>query len=130
MKNVIKNVINREEFELSDILKKIDTCWVKGNLNDEEKAELSALAQTKAKSENSIDVMKKLEEIEQRLKLLEEKADSEPTEEYPEFVINKWYYGNDKITFEGKKYKCIAPEGVTCVWSPKDYPAYWETVTE
>lgn len=34
------------------------------------------------------------------------------------------------ITFEGNKYKCIVPEGVTCVWSPKDYPAYWNKITD
>ena len=36
----------------------------------------------------------------------------------------------DKITFEGGKYKCIAPDGVVCVWSPKEYPVYWELVVQ
>lgn len=43
-------------------------------------------------------------------------------------LIGKWYYNGDKITFEGVKYKCIAPDGVVCMWSPKEYPVYWELV--
>ena len=42
------------------------------------------------------------------------------------YVVGKWYYNGDKCSFEGVNYVCIAPEGATCVWSPKDYPAYWE----
>lgn len=36
------------------------------------------------------------------------------------------YHAGDKITFEGAHYICIVPEGVACVWSPAEYPAYWE----
>lgn len=126
MIKIIKNVIESGNFELTDILAKIDTFWLRGNLTKEESDELYALAQAKAKPENSVDVIKKLEELEQRIKALE--STTESGEEYPEFEVGKWYYTGDKITFESKKYKCIAPDGVTCVWSPKDYPAYWEVV--
>lgn len=129
MYKIIKNVLETGRFELSDILTKIDTFWLKGSITDAEKSELTEIAQNKAKPENSVDFMKKIEELEQRVKALEENkasGDENSTEEYPEFVVGKWYYTGDKITFEGNKYKCIAPEGVTCVWSPKDYPAYWE----
>lgn len=42
-----------------------------------------------------------------------------------EFVPGTWYYRGDKVKFEGCTYSCIAPSGVTCVWSPSEYPAYW-----
>lgn len=45
-----------------------------------------------------------------------------------EYVIGKWYYAGDRITYKGAVYQCIAPNGVVCVWSPDDYPAYWEAV--
>jgi hypothetical protein len=128
MYKTIKNVLETGRFELSDILTKIDTFWLKGSISDVEKSELTEIAQSKAKPENSVDFMKKIEELEQRVKALEENKasnDETTTDEYPEFVVGKWYYTDDKITFEGNKYKCIAPEGVTCVWSPKDYPVYW-----
>lgn len=38
------------------------------------------------------------------------------------------YHKDDKMTFEGGKYICIAPEGVAVVWSPTAYPAYWKLV--
>ena len=47
-------------------------------------------------------------------------------EEYPEYEVGKWYYAGDKISFNGSNYVCIAPDGAVCVWSPADYPAYWE----
>ena len=36
------------------------------------------------------------------------------------------YKNGDKVMFNGNVYECIAPEGVACVWSPSEYPAYWE----
>ena len=133
MYNLIKDVLKTGKFDLTDILKKIDTFWLKCEITDEQKAELYELAQSKAKPENSVDFMKKIEELEQRVKALEENkvsGDEKPTEEYSEFVVGKWYYVGDKITFESEKYECIAPEGVTCVWSPKDYPTYWNLITD
>lgn len=133
MYKIIKDVLETGSFELSDMLTKIDAFWLKGKLNDTEKSELTKIAQSKAKAENSVDFMKKIEELEQRVKALEENkvsGDEKPTEEYSEFVVGKWYYAGDKITFESEKYECIAPEGVSCVWSPKDYPTYWNKIIE
>lgn len=55
---------------------------------------------------------------------------TEPTEEYPAYVPGKWYYNGDSCSENGKNYTCIAPEGQVCVWSPSQYPAYWEEVVE
>lgn len=57
------------------------------------------------------------------------------TEEYPAYQkpqgAHDAYYTNDKMTYtDGKKYICIAPEGVAVVWGPDEYPAYWQEVTE
>lgn len=133
MIKIIKNVIESGNFELTDILTKIDTFWLRGNITKEESDELYALAQAKAKPEKSIDVIKKLEELEQRIKAIEENrvTDNGATDnEYPDFEIGKWYYANDKVTFDGKKYECIVPAGSVCVWSPKEYPTYWQLITE
>lgn len=74
-----------------------------------------------------LEELAKLEELEQRVRALET-GSTEPGETYPDYVAGKWYYNGDKITFEGGKYKCIAPAGVVCVWSPTEYPPYWEMV--
>ena len=127
MYDVIKDVINTQRYMLADMLHKIDTLWAQGDLDDEQRTELIALAQDKADMSQEVNVLARLEELEQRVRALET-GSTEPGEAYPDYVAGKWYYSGDKITFEGGKYKCIAPDGVVCVWSPKEYPAYWELV--
>lgn len=126
MYNIIKTVLNSGGYDLTAILKKIDALWAQGKLTDAEYEELNSIARGGAKPENSIDIFRKLEELEKRVIALESGESKKETEEYPEYEIGKWYYKGDKVIFEGKNYICIAPEGTVCVWSPKDYPAYWE----
>ena len=127
MYNIIKTVIETGNFELTDIIKKIDTVWFEGKITDEEKAELVEMAQGKANPQHSMDLVAKVADLEKRVKALEtQKPTDEPTEEtYEPFVEGKWYYNGDKISFDGKNYRCIAPEGTACVWSPSAYPNYW-----
>ena len=127
MCDIIKNVIDSGRFELVDILKKIDTIWLQGDITEEQRDELVELAREKADISQEVDILTKLEDHEQRLRKLEE-GGSEPSDEYPEYIVGHWYYKDDKITFNGKKYICIAPEGQVCTWSPDDYPAYWQLV--
>lgn len=137
MYGVIKNVINSKRYDLADILKKLDTLWVQGTITEEQRTELVLLAQNNAKVENSVDLLKMYIELDKRVAALE-KANA-PVEDdyvsgeedvevvtYPEFEVGKWYYAGDKISFNGSNYVCIAPDGAVCVWSPADYPAYWE----
>ena len=138
MYNIIKNVLNSGGFELSDIKKKIDTFWLKGNITDDQRTELHKLAEDGANVQNSVDMLQKLADLEMRIKALEEgRTDTEAgdeqdepgeTETIPEFAVGKWYYTGDKTSFNGAVYECTAPDGVVCVWSPSDYPAYWNKV--
>ena len=127
MYDVIKDVINTRRYVLADMLHKIDTLWAQGDIDDDQRTELIALAQGNADTAQEVNMLEKLEELEQRVKALET-GSTEPGEAYPDYVVGKWYYSGDKITFEGGKYKCIAPDGVVCVWYPKEYPVYWELV--
>lgn len=129
MYDIFKQVIKTGLFELTDMLKKIDVQWISGKITEEERTELVAMAQEHANVQNSIDVLKKLEELDRRVKALEESEVIKPdTEEYPEYEVGKWYYRGNKMTFEQKHYECIAPEGVVCTWSPAEYPAYWKLI--
>ena len=135
MQKIIEKVIESKNYELSDMLKKIDTLWVQGSIDDAMRKSLSDKARNNANVQNSLNIIQKLEEMDRRLKALEEaNADTEteePTETiYPEFLVGKWYYTGDKISFEGKNYECIAPENVACVWSPADYPTYWQELDQ
>lgn len=133
MYDIVKSVILSKNYELVDMLKKIDTVWVSGDLTDEQRTELIELARTNADVGNSVEIMQKLEDLDKRVTALENSGGgggTEPSDEYPEYVVGKWYYKDDKVTFEGKKYTCIAPEGQVCTWSPTEYPAYWQEVKQ
>jgi hypothetical protein len=129
MFEIVKKVIESKIYELSAILKKIDTVWVQGNLSDEERKELISLARKNAEAQQSVDVLAKLEELDKRVKALEEERVNVPTtEEVEPYTVGKWYYTGDKVSFEGSVYECTAPVGYPCTWSPSEYPAYWQNV--
>lgn len=129
MYNILKNVISRKAYSLTDILNKIDTLWTEDKISDAERDELISLARSNASSEHGVDIMAKLVELEQRIKALEEGETDTPTAETIEdYVVGKWYYRGNKVLFNGKVYECIAPEGVVCTWSPVEYPAYWKQI--
>lgn len=130
MYEITKSVIESKNYELSDMLRKIDVLWVQGSLTDEQRNELIELARSNANFENSVDVIAWLEDHERRIKAMEEGKSEPDTEEYPDFEVGKHYFNGDKVSFDGKHYECIAPEGVVCVWSPIDYPIYWNEITE
>lgn len=131
MYDITKAVIESKNYELSDMLRKIDVLWMQGSLTDEQREELIELARDNANFENSVDVIAWLEDHERRLKAMEEQqTNSDNKEDYPEYVVGQKYYNGDKVSFDGKHYECIAPEGVVCVWSPVDYPTYWNEITE
>lgn len=44
MYDVIKNVIESGRYELNDMLKKIDTIWIQGDITEEQKKELVMVA--------------------------------------------------------------------------------------
>lgn len=123
--NAFKNVISKGGYDLTALLKKIDLYNIEGKITDDERTELYAIARGGAKPSDSVDILAKLTELEQRVKALEGKGTEETVAEY---VAGKWYYAGDKCTFEGVAYVCTAPEGTVCVWSPKEYPAYWGEV--
>ena len=151
MYTIIKNVITIGNYELSDILTKIDTLWITGELTNEQHDELIALArdnatpeqsyaplaqQVDALFENVAEIAAEVESLKGRVTALEggEVTPPTPEEEYPEYVqptgAHDAYHNGDKITHNGKKYTCIAPEGTAVVWNPDEYPAYWQLVEE
>lgn len=155
MYEIIKAVILEGRYELSDLLKKIDTLWVQGSLTEEEKTELVQLAREEATPENSFagiqkqmdtlyanvaEIAKQVGENTLTIAIIKAKLEEqgtvvpdpepEPGEEYPEYVqpteAHDAYHNGDKVTYQGQKYHCIAPEDVAVVWPPDVYPAYWE----
>lgn len=157
MYEIIENVIKSKNFELGDILKKIETMWIQSYITEEQKTKLIGLARENALPENTYAPLeKRIEEVYGLYQDLNKKYDSmalvieeikksienlggtvtepeepeEPTDEYPEYKqptgAHDAYYKDDKITYNGEHYICIAPDGVACVWSPEQFPNYWQ----
>lgn len=153
MFDIIKNVIQSGRYELADILKKIDTIWIQGDVTDDEKDTLVELARTNATPDMGY---MKLEERVQNLEgamseasrvifILQEQverlgaehvAPPEPSEdEYPPYKqptgAHDAYYKDDKMTYtDGKKYICIAPDGYGVTYGPDILPDMWQLVEE
>ena len=127
MYEIVKNVIEGGGYDLPALLTKIDALWVQGDLTDEERQELKEKARAGASPSAKADLFAKLQELEARVKALEEgKAEGGSTEAAAEdFVEGRWYYNGDKCIWNGVTYVCIAPAGQVCVWSPEAYPTYW-----
>lgn len=143
MFDIIKNVIKTKDYELRDILYKINKMWIESQISEEEKTSLDELARENAKAENSYaslqeqveNIYSELDSIKSRLATLEstEESPTEPTEpvdECPEYQqptgAHDCYNTGAKITFKGEKYTCLI-DG--CVWSPEEYPAGWKKET-
>ena len=144
MYEIIKSVIESKDYELKDILYKINKMWIESAITEDEKTELDNLARENAKAENSYaplqeqieNIYSELANIKSRLNNLEQGEQEEPTEpsetdEYPQYVqptgAHDAYKIGDKITYNGKKYTCKIDN---CVWTPDAYPQGWEEVVE
>lgn len=144
MYEIIKNVIENKDYELVDMLYKINKMYIESEITEEQKEELDNLARANANAENSYAPLQKqldntnarIDSLEERIAKLEGETTEEPTEpveddEYPEFKQPSGAHDAYNIgmgcTFNGEKYICLING---CVWDPITYPAGWQKVTE
>ena len=141
MYSIIKDVIEKGDFELIDILSKINKLWVESSLSEEERDELVNLARTNAVPDNSYaentqqiaNLWEYYQQLDARLSLLESQGTTDPKpEEGPEYRqpsgAHNAYNAGDKITFtDGNRYICQMDN---CVWDPITYPSAWELFEE
>ena len=145
MYEIVKNVINSKRYALDDMLKKIDTLWVQGDITEEQKKELVTLAQTNADPENSnAPLQKQIEAIARQqnelkdtvttlsatVQKIKETVESGGTvvpepeppivEEYPAWepyngIPPVKYQNGSKCTHNGKKWESMVDNNV---WEP------------
>ena len=154
----IKNLIESGNYELVDILKKINTVWLKSYITGEEMEELEALAREKANPVNSYAPLQeqidstnvridntntRMNTLESRILKLEQangqvaeepqepQEPAEPVEEYPPY---KQPTGAHDAYHIGDKITYNGKKYIckldNCVWTPDAYPAGWEEVVE
>ena len=136
MYQIIKDVLTSGRYELSDMLTKIDTIWLQGDLDDDQRTELVQLARTNADPAQSYaPISAQLTALADRIKALEARVtalegddtDTPEPEEWPAWVqptgAHDAYNIGDKVTFEGRHYISTMDGNV---WSPSAYPDGWE----
>ena len=145
MYEIFKNILNNRDYELVDVLNKIDEFYIQDSLTKEQKEELENEARKNANPVNSYaDVQTQINDLASRISALEAKVNNqeeveEPTE--PDSKYNKEYFKpfatvhgaydcyniGDKITENGKYY--IAKQNGVA-WPPSVYKDAWEDVTD
>lgn len=147
MYEITRNVVMSGNYDLSDMLQKLSTLWLNGSITEEQYTELVTLARQNAVAENSypdtqtqINTLTQMIEaqnleitdLRNRIVILEGGKVPEPPiqEEWPDFArpsgAHNAYFKGDKITYNGKHYICVMPEGTACSWPPDEYPQGWE----
>ena len=140
MYQIIHDVITSKRYELRDMLSKIDTIWVQGDLTDEQRTELVELARDNADpaasyaplQEQINQAFAQIKALGDRVAKLEAGETPEPApepEEWPAWVqptgAHDCYNTGDKVTYNGKHYISKLDGNV---WSPDAYPQGWTEV--
>lgn len=138
MKNVFETVIRMGGYDLTAMLRRIDEYHIDGKLTDDDRQKLIAMARGEAVP--GIDVVAEIQRLWAAIHALEdsvgnhdgETENGEDAQEVAEYIQptgahDAYYYGR-LVTYNGKTYKCIAPEGMACVWSPDVMPDYWQVM--
>lgn len=158
MYEIVKNVIESKKYALDDMLKKIDTLWVQGDITEEQRKELTALAQANADPEQSNaplqtqvnELAKQIGELKETVTALgatvqkiKETVESggtvvpepepEPQEEYPAWepysgIPPVKWQKGSKCSHNGKKWESMVDNNV---WEPGAFgvgPEIWKEV--
>lgn len=128
MKDVFKTVISKGDYDLTALLKKIDTYHIEGKITDEERDELYSLARQAPKAQYNYDT--EIEKIWEAIRALQSnnntEGDTNPPEEFKQPTgAHDAYMKGATVVYNGKTYKSIIDNNV---WSPDTYPNGWEVI--
>lgn len=125
MRTIFEQVIARGDYDLTAMLQNIDRYHIEGELTDEDRESLYALAREGAQP--VYDYAAEIEAIWAAIRELQGQA--QDPEEWPEFVqptgAHDAYGVGAQVTYNGQRYRCKL---ANCVWSPDAYPDAWELV--
>lgn len=134
--------IRTDHFKLEEMLSRIEFFYAKGEVSDTDRANLIFAARQHAADAMDIDpkaeiqaLVLRINELEKRLKAVEEQLQPEPEPEpepepdIPDYVqptgAHDAYNIGDKVKYKDRYYECKMNG---CVWAPDVYPAAWEEI--
>ena len=129
MKTIIENVIKKSNYDLAELLSKIDIFFIEGKLTAEERDELYSLA--RVKPEAQYDIKSEIEKLWVAVKALQNGSTTGggATTEVKDFAqptgAHDAYNTGDRVLFDGKVYVSAIDGNV---WSPIVYPNGWELI--
>lgn len=148
MYDIIKDLINNKNYQLVDMIAKINKLWLEYQLTDEQRDELIELANAninidneKPELQNQIDTLSDYikNTLEPRIKALEEgqAVEPPPEEEYPAWVaydgvVNMGYDYGDKVSHNGFNWINML-QGMKNIWEPGASgidERYWKKIEE
>lgn len=139
-KQILK-IIEKGNFELSDMLRKIEKLWIQGQITDYEKERLEEQARDKADPQRSMiplqeqvmelsrmvmDLTKRIQVLERAVKPEEVSDEEWVPYQRPNSPLG-FYQKGSKILFRNKKYIGQMDD---IVWNPLDYPKAWKEFEE
>ena len=134
MKTIFESVIARGDYNLTDLLNKIDSYHVMGRLTDAERDELYAKARSGALDALGYDVKAEIDALWAAVRALQGGANAgngatEESQAPAEFVqptgAHDAYNLGDRVTYSGSIYESIINGNV---WSPDVYPDGWTEI--
>ena len=142
MRDTIMAAIMQKDYDLKEMLGKIDRFYVAGKISETEYDELCEAARTTAKEAAGVDAKQEIEllwaavhALEQTVAALQSGNTGGGTGETGETTVPDWhqptgahdaYNTGDLMRWtDGKVYRCTMNG---CVWAPDVYPAAWEAV--
>ena len=132
MKTIFESVIARGNYNLTDLLSKIDGYHVEGKLSDDDRDELYAKARAGALDALGYDVKAEIDALWAAVRALHGNVSGSDTQDPhapAEFVqptgAHDAYNLGDHVTFSGRVYESIINGNV---WSPDVYPDGWTEI--
>lgn len=148
MYNIIKDLIDNKNYQLVDMIAKINKLWIEYQLTDEQRDELIELANANVDVDNEKPELQQQIEtlsdyirntLEPRIKALEDGQVTETPveEEYPKWkkynaVTHLGYNYGDKVTHNGFKWINML-QGMKNIWEPGADgidERYWKKIEE
>lgn len=126
MKTIFENVIKKGDYDLTDMVAKIDAYHIEGKLTAAEREELLNLA--RATPEAQYDCKSEIEKLWVAVKALQNGISTDNKEND---VVAEWkqpdgahdaYMKGDKVIYKGDVYESLIDNNV---WSPDVYPNGW-----